>query len=164
MRPELRFFLALTLMIGVFVLTEVLFPPIRPEAPPLQEEAVESVEPTTPEVVTPPEPPGQAPTVEEPEQEVAERLVTVETPLYRMTFSSYGGAARSIRLLGYESFTREGAVELVPEGQEILGDPLHILTGFVHRGRRGKSAGDRKGFPVRGSWTGSRGQRAARGR
>ena len=121
MRPELRFFLALTLMIGVFVLTELLFPPIRPEAPPVQEETVESVEPATPEVVTPPEPPGRAPVVEEPEQEAAERLVTVETPLYRMTFSSYGGVARSIRLLGYESFTREGPVELVPEGEEILG-------------------------------------------
>ena len=121
MRPELRFFLALTLMIGVFVLTEVLFPPIRPEAPPVQEGTVESVEPATPEVLIPPEPPGRAPTVEEPEQEAAEALVTVETPLYRMTFSSYGGVARSIRLLGYESFTREGAVELVPAGQEILG-------------------------------------------
>ena len=123
MRPELRFFLALTLMIGVFVLTELLFPPIRPEAPPLEEGAVESVEPPAPEVVTPPEPPGQTPVVEEPEQdqEAAERLVTVETPLYRMTFSSYGGVARSIQLLGYESFTREGPVELVPEGQEILG-------------------------------------------
>lgn len=123
MRPELRFFLALTLMIGVFVLTELLFPPIRPEAPPLEEGAVESVEPPAPEVVTPPEPPGQTPVVEEPEQdqEAAERLVTVETPLYRMTFSSYGGVARSIQLLGYDSFTREGPVELVPEGQEILG-------------------------------------------
>lgn len=123
MRPELRFFLALTLMIGVFVLTELLFPPIRPEAPPLEEGAVESVEPPAPEVVTPPEPPGQTPIVEEPEQdqEAAERLVTVETPLYRMTFSSYGGVARSIQLLGYDSFTREGPVELVPEGQEILG-------------------------------------------
>ncbi|MDE2782725.1 MAG: membrane protein insertase YidC [Gemmatimonadota bacterium] len=123
MRPEFRFFLALTLMIGVFVLTEMLFPPIRPEAPPLEEGAVESVEPPAAEVVTPPEPPGQTPVVEEPEQdqEAAERLVTVETPLYRMTFSSYGGVARSIQLLGYESFTREGPVELVPEGQQILG-------------------------------------------
>ncbi|MXX54985.1 MAG: membrane protein insertase YidC [Gemmatimonadetes bacterium] len=123
MRPEFRFFLALTLMIGVFVLTEMLFPPIRPEAPPLEEGAIESVEPPAAEVVTPPEPPGQTPVVEEPEQdqEAAERLVTVETPLYRMTFSSYGGVARSIQLLGYESFTREGPVELVPEGQGILG-------------------------------------------
>jgi len=123
MRPEFRFFLALTLMIGVFVLTEMLFPPIRPEAPPPEEGAVESVEPPAAEVVTPPEPPGQTPVVEEPEQdqEAAERLVTVETPLYRMTFSSYGGVARSIQLLGYESFTREGPVELVREGQGILG-------------------------------------------
>lgn len=121
MRPELRFFLALTLMIGVFVLTELLFPPIRPEAPPVEEGVVESVEPPPTEVVTPPEPPGRAPVVEEPEQEATERLVTAETPLYRMTFSSHGGVARSIQLLGYESFTREGPVELVPAGQAILG-------------------------------------------
>ena len=123
MRPELRFFLALTLMIGVFVLTELLFPPIRPEAPPEGEATVETVSPTeeTTEAMPVPEPPG-GPTVtqEEPDDEVPERLVTVETPLYRLTFSNYGGVVRSVQLLGYESFTREGPVELVRPGQEIL--------------------------------------------
>ncbi len=121
MRPELRFFLALTLMIGVFVLTELLFPPIRPETPPEGEgtvaESGETIEPAAREVVTLPEPPGQPAPVEEP----GERLVTVETPLYRMTFSSNGGAVRSVQLLGYESFTREGPVELVREGEGVLG-------------------------------------------
>lgn len=121
MRPELRFFLALALMIGVFVLTELLFPPIQPEAPPEGEggavaEREEAVEPAAGEVVTPPEPPGQPAAAEEP----SEKLVTVETPLYKMTFSSHGGTIHSIQLLGYESFTREGPVELVPEGEEVL--------------------------------------------
>ena len=129
MRPEFRFFLALTLMIGVFVLTELLFPPIRQEAPPAGEAAVESVEPPASEVVTPPEPPAGAPVAEEPAQETEESLVTVETPLYRMTFSNHGGVARSIQLPGYESFTRAGPVELVPEGQEILGGIWVAGTG-----------------------------------
>ena len=120
MRPEFRFFIALALMIGVFVLTEMLFPPIRPEVPPEGQETIESVESAAPEVVTPPEPPGVLAPVEEADEEAGERLVTVETPLYRMTFSSYGGVARSIQLLGYESFTREGPVDLVPEGEEML--------------------------------------------
>ena len=129
MRPEFRFFLALTLMIGVFVLTELLFPPIRQEAPPTGEAAVESVEPPASEVVTPPEPPAGAPVAEEPAQETEESLVTVETPLHRMTFSNHGGVARSIQLPGYESFTRAGPVELVPEGQEILGGIWVAGTG-----------------------------------
>ena len=125
MRPQLRFFLALTLMIGVFVLTEMLFPPIRPEAPPEGEVPTESVEPER-QAVPPAVPPGadeeaQEPLVPtEPADEVLDQLVTVETPLYRIVFSSYGGVARSIELLGYESFTRDGPVQLVPPGEEVL--------------------------------------------
>ncbi len=125
MRPQLRFFLALTLMIGVFVLTEMLFPPIRPEAPPEGEFPSESVEPER-QAVPPAVPPGadeeaQEPLVPtEPADEVLDQLVTVETPLYRIVFSSYGGVARSIELLGYESFTRDGPVQLVPPGEEVL--------------------------------------------
>ncbi len=124
MRPELRFFLALTLMIGVFVLTEMLFPPIRPEAPPEGEVATEPAETTTP-AIPPPIPPGadeaQEPAVPtEPAAEETEQLVTVETPLYRLVFSNYGGVVRSIELLGYESFTRDGPVQLVTPGEEIL--------------------------------------------
>ncbi len=134
MRPELRFFLALTLMVGVFVLTEMLFPPIPQEPQATEEAAPGSVEAGAPELATPPEPPGQTPEVPTPEvqqpeqagvaeaaEAAEERLVTVETPLYRMTFSSYGGVARSVQLLGYESFAHDGPVELVPRGQEILG-------------------------------------------
>ena len=70
MRPEFRFFIALALMIGVFVLTEMLFPPIRPEVPPEGQETIESVESAAPEVVTPPEPPGVLAPVEEADEEL----------------------------------------------------------------------------------------------
>ncbi len=120
MRPELRFFLALALMVGVFVATEMLFPPIRTEAPPQVDETPETVEPAPePPTTTPPEPAGRLP-VEVAEQGDRERLVVVETPLYRMEFSNYGGVAKSIQLLGYESFSRDGPVELVPDGGEVL--------------------------------------------
>ena len=125
MRPELRFFLALTLMIGVFVLTEMLFPPIRPEAPAEGEIGTEPAERET-QAVPPAVPPGVDAEVREsvlptgPADEVLDQLVTVETPLYRIVFSSYGGVARSIELLGYESFTRDGPVQLVHPGEDVL--------------------------------------------
>lgn len=122
MRPALRFFLALTLMIGVFVLTELLFPPIRPEVPQEGQEATEAIgQPPAAEVVVPPEPPGRLTPVEQPAEEAVETLVTVETPLYRITFSNYGGVARSIQLVAYDSFVRDGPVELVPESEGVLG-------------------------------------------
>ncbi len=129
MKPEARFALALLLMIGVFVLTGILFPSAPPEPAP----AGEADAPGAPEVQAdaPGEPPSELPS-EPPDLSVAptggefglderERIVTVETPLYRIEFSSYGAVARSITLPGYQSFTREGPVELVPDGSEILG-------------------------------------------
>ena len=150
MRPELRFLLALTLMLGVFFATNILFPPVEPEPVPGVEEAgVQGADTERDEIATPPvELPGNraeddAPAAAAPifeEAEEAERLVTVETPLYRMTFSNYGAVARSVELLQYESFAREGNVDLVPEGGGILGarwryetgtDPVD-LTSYAH--------------------------------
>ena len=148
MRPELRFALALLLMIGVFVVTSMLFPPLPPESAP----AVEGVEPGAPparadEPGEPPlELPGAAPDLSvqvtggEFGRGEPERIVAVETPLYRIEFSNYGAVVRSVRLAGYQSFVRDGSVELVPDGSEILaglwqyqssGDPLD-LTGYPH--------------------------------
>ena len=148
MKPEARFALALLLMIGVFVLTGILFPSAPPEPAP----AGEADPPGAPEIQAdaPGEPPPELPS-EPPDLSVAptggefglderERIVTVETPLYRIEFSSYGAVARSITLPGYQSFTREGPVELVPDGAEILaglwqyqssGNPLD-LTRYPH--------------------------------
>ncbi len=136
MRPELRFLLALTLMLGVFFATNLLFPPVEPEPLPAVEET--GAEGAAPDEVAgqPVEPPGirtaddppaaAAPTFE---ADDAERLVTVETPLYRMTFSNHGAVVRSLELLQYESFAREGNVDLVPEGGGILGARWRYETG-----------------------------------
>ena len=133
MKPEARFALALLLMIGVFVITGVLFPTAPPEPPPADEVGGPGAPPVaTDERVDPPvELPGEVPDLSVSPTTVTpaggelgldetERIVTVETPLYRIEFSNYGAAVRSVRLPGYEAFTREGWVELVPDGSEIL--------------------------------------------
>ena len=146
MRPELRFLLALTLMIGVFVVTNMIFPAVPPEPAPEGETGGPGVSepgPTVPgELDLPPGVPGVAAPDLGGERAAngAETLVTVETPLYRIVFSNRGAVARSIQLLEYESFTRDGPAQLVPEGGEILaglwryrtdGDPAD-LTRYPH--------------------------------
>ena len=148
MKPEARFALALLLMIGVFVLTGILFPSAPPEPAPAGEAdspgaaEVQADAPGEPPPELPSEPPDLSvtPTGGEFGLDERERIVTVETPLYRIEFSSYGAVARSITLPGYQSFTREGPVELVPDGSEILaglwqyqssGNPLD-LTRYPH--------------------------------
>ena len=120
MRPELRIFLALTLIVGVFLLTDTLFPPLPP--PDIAEEAAESPPATAEDDVLPLDPLAeQAEVLTEPNAPAQEeRLVTVETPLYRMVLSSQGGGFRSVELPGYESFSREGPVELVRAGESLL--------------------------------------------
>ncbi len=129
MKPEMgRFFLAVTLMMAVVVGTNVLFPP----PPPPEEETAEPgpVDPSLSgeELEFPerrsrvtdrltPEIPNDVPDA----GDVPEELVWVEGPLYRMSFSSYGATARSIRLSEYPSFTRDGFVELVPAAAAVLG-------------------------------------------
>ena len=121
MSTGLRFFLAMILMLLVFVVTNRLFPPVLPEPP------GEAAGPETgvgregglPEGVEAgedrPDALGER-GLPVPGEDDPEELVTVETPLYRIVFSNRGGIVRSIRLLGYESFAREGPVELVPPG------------------------------------------------
>ncbi len=122
MRPAARMFLALTLIVGVFLLTDVLFPPIRPEVDPEAEiEAAGEVEEPVAEEGLPDPLAGRAELeTEAVAADEAERLVTVETPLYRVTLSSQGGVVRSFELARYESFAREGPVGLVREGESVL--------------------------------------------
>ena len=136
MKPEARFALALVLMIGVFVVSGVLFPPVPPESESAGEvdspgaaggQAGQAGEPPPglPEEA-PPLLPGEAPDLSgartggEFGRDEAERIVAVETPLYRIEFSNYGAVVRSVTLPGYQSFAREGPVELVPDGAAIL--------------------------------------------
>ncbi|MDE2975618.1 MAG: membrane protein insertase YidC [Gemmatimonadota bacterium] len=120
MKTGLRFFLAMVLMLLVFVVTNRLFPPVLPDPPAetgapdagsaegrgghMEENGIETLVPAPERALLPPG------------ERSPERLVTVETPLYRIVFTDRGAAVRSIRLPRYESFAREGPVELVPSG------------------------------------------------
>ncbi len=136
-----RLLLAVTLMMGVILLTNVLFPP--PPPPPVPE-AVPERPAGTPAEANPAEAAPSA-TAErlfgEPEEdEDAELLVEVETPLFRLRFSNYGGALRSAELSEYPSLAREGPVELVPpetggllRGTWRFGTDSVALGRFAHR-------------------------------
>ncbi len=128
MRTEVRFLLAIALMILVLVGTNLLFPPVPPEEPsgtapdsaaPALEgggEPASDTFPATPQVTeeVPPEPMG-----EEPGDSVApESFVSVEGPLYRFGFSSRGGQLVSAELLRYASFVEPGPVQLIPRSSE----------------------------------------------
>ncbi len=144
MRTEIRFLLAVVLMIAVLVVTNLIFPPVPPE------ESLPAPEPESAEVSglgggqdTPPlgevgvgeepreqraqdpEIPGEAggAVLRSQEQGVAsEVLVSVQSELYEFTFSDRGGRLLSARLLDFPSFTFPGAVELLsPEGRGALG-------------------------------------------
>ena len=131
MKTGLRFFAAMFLMLLVFVVTNRLFPPAVPEPPaerPTREAGGEERgglrEPG--EAVVP-EPGGER-GARLPGEGDRERLVTVQTPLYHIVFTSRGAAIRSIQLPAYESFAHEGPVELVPPGVE------RVLAGTWQRG------------------------------
>ncbi len=120
MKTGLRFFVAMSLMLGVFVVTNMLFPPIVPD-PPAVEVDVGSDAPAEDERSVERGVELSAADEEVPDEEVPERLVTVATPLVEITFSNYGAAVRSVVLPLYESFQRDGPVELVPpEAEGIL--------------------------------------------
>ena len=102
-----RFLLAILLMIAVVVITNLLFPPAAPPprdvAPDTAAAAVDTAAPPTPGVA-----PAEPPAV------VTADTIFVESPLYRYGFSTAGGALVSAELLQFESFTRDGPVQLVP--------------------------------------------------
>jgi len=142
MSTTLRFLLAMGLMLGVLVGTNLLFPPIVPEpAVPL-----DSIAPATTPTVGPqpgavpliPEVPGGQPaagsdTVPEVEPE---QLVTVESPLYRLQFSSYGARLLSADLPQFDALNRDGVVDLVPGGAEgYLGQELVLGSDTVDLSR-----------------------------
>lgn len=121
MKTGLRLSLAMFLMLLVILVTNWLFPHVPPEPPPAVPEA-----PAAGPGETGPDEIDLEPRLAQPERgdvalpggddERRESLVTVETPLFNITFSNLGAAARSIRLTEHRSFARDGAVELVPEG------------------------------------------------
>jgi YidC/Oxa1 family membrane protein insertase len=151
MRTEIRFLLAVVLMIGVLVITNIAFPPVPPEVPvspehPEQEATAPAADPEgleLPAESIPSAPPVSPGEVERdplavlsrdtilaiPEvTEGAPETVLVEGPLYAFTFSLQGARLVSARLLRFRSFGFEGAVELLhPDGPGALG--ARVLVG-----------------------------------
>jgi YidC/Oxa1 family membrane protein insertase len=135
MRTEIRFLLAILLMLGVLVGTNFLFPPVveetpvepapsdevsRPETPPAapgvaEPETDRGVPGVTPGVGDPAIAPGPA----EPVPEVApERVVTVRAPLFRYEFTTHGARMITAELTRFNALNREGLVDLIPDGVE----------------------------------------------
>jgi YidC/Oxa1 family membrane protein insertase len=86
--------------------------------------------PTDPATPLPAELPAQ------PAAPIPERLVVVESPLYRFALSNVGARLESAEILGFRSFTREGPVQLVEDGMRGLlgvrvvveGDTIDLRT------------------------------------
>ncbi len=134
MNTEVRFLLAIALMLGVLVGTNLLFPPVPPEEPvPVDsagavvegQDSGTGAEPTTPAAGVPTLPETAPPVVAvEPEPQpaaveptaVPERRVMVEGPLYQFEFSNYGARLQSAVLPNFRALNRDGMVNLIPEG------------------------------------------------
>lgn len=114
-----RFVLAVILMIAVVVITNLLFPPV-----PRRDSAAagDSLGPTQPQI-TPAQPapvtPGVQPAADAqaaPFMPGAMRgdTVVVESDLYRYGISTLGAAIVSAEMLPWQSYTREGPVQMAP--------------------------------------------------
>ncbi|HEX7117258.1 MAG TPA: membrane protein insertase YidC [Longimicrobiales bacterium] len=119
-----RFVLAVILMIAVIVVTNLLFPPapMEPaaEAPVVEAPAGAGAATGTAGAGAVAQEAAAAPAVQLPEPSepaVEADTVVVASPLYRYAISTRGAAVVGAELLRFESFTREGAVQL--SGPEI---------------------------------------------
>jgi YidC/Oxa1 family membrane protein insertase len=137
MNTELRFLTAIILMVGVMIVTNILFPPIS--EPPAGSPADSAGAPPPagdvspglpadlagPPVIAPPVgPPGDSGSTTVVE---TERDVVVESELYRHRFSTRGARLVSAELPALRSFTREGPAQLIPDGTGALG--LRLVVG-----------------------------------
>jgi YidC/Oxa1 family membrane protein insertase len=122
MKTELRFVVAIVLVVGVLVVTNLLFPPI-PQAPDA------TVGDSATAVATPPDSAAGPPraSLEAPRADSIgtrtdepEREIVVEGPLYRHVFTTKGARLISAELLQFKSFTRDGPVQLIPDGDSGL--------------------------------------------
>lgn len=156
MNSEARFIVAVVLMIGVLIGTNILFAPTPQATEPVavvEDEAFER-----PEISTAPREAvtitsadevdplaglarqqAEQDRVMDPVADLADvaatveagRSVAVSSPLYRYTFSTEGARLVSARLPGWQSFTQEGPVELVGEGRGLLGTRLVVGADTV---------------------------------
>ena len=119
---ERRIILAILLMLIVAVLPSILFPPKKPAGRTVgQSDSTAKAIAAAPEAAAVPARPSVRPTVR-PSAATAE-TVWVTSPLYRLGFSTRGGALVSAELLDYKSFAPADSgrpVELVPSGRPML--------------------------------------------
>lgn len=112
-------------MIAVVVITNVIFPPVRP---PAVAPAVDSISQPGPQVqpATPPAPTAQQPLPEATTGPAVSTpatsgsTVVVESDLYRYGISTRGAAMVSAEMLPWESYTRDGPVQLAPRNARGL--------------------------------------------
>jgi YidC/Oxa1 family membrane protein insertase len=141
MKTEVRFLLAIGLMLVVLVGTNLLFPPDVPVEAPAADSAAATVRSGAGAAATAPALPAAAKpaadSTRQGEAEVAlEQVVSVEGPLYRFAFSSYGARLVSAEMLRFEALNREGLVDLVPEGAGgYLGQRLLVGSDTVDMSR-----------------------------
>jgi YidC/Oxa1 family membrane protein insertase len=149
MKTELRFALAVFLMLVVLIGTNRLFPPVQPEggvmpvepgvdtAAEVQRDSARRPAPIIPPV-------AGAPEVRLPDEAVdsatsegpAEREIVVEGPLYRLTFSTAGARMLSAEMTRFASLHHEGVVDLVPVGAGgYLGQKLVVRSDTVDLSR-----------------------------
>ena len=132
MKDTGRFLLAIVLMIGVIITTNLLFPPV-PADPTGMAADSSAIAPDS--TVTPvPQRDSTASTAAAPTAPAlagvapmpAETL-WIASDLYRYGISTAGGSVVGAALLGYESFTREGSVELaVASGEPLLALSIRV--------------------------------------
>ncbi len=122
-----RFLLAIVLMIALVIVTQIIFPPVPPPAPgPAADSLATQAPGARPPIDTAPRPGATTPAAEVPivlpvEAEPAGAdTVFVESDLYRLRFSTQGGAIVSAQLKRHRSATRDGPVELTPEDAPAL--------------------------------------------
>jgi YidC/Oxa1 family membrane protein insertase len=142
MKTEVRFLLAIGLMLVVLVGTNLLFPPIPPEepipadsvAPVAQVDTSLAEDPVLPEGLVAEPQPEVAVGAPSPE-EVQEALVTVEGPLYRFTFSNIGARLVVAEMSQFEDLNHDGIVDLIPEGTgSYFGQKLVVGSDTVDLG------------------------------
>ncbi len=121
MNQGIRLIIAVLLMIGVVILTNILFPPVPRGA----DVAADSVTTSTAATTTQ-QPPAAAPAAEQqaaaPQTETEQQqpaastttsdTIVVESSLYRFAFDTRGAALVSAEMLGFNSYTRDGPVQL----------------------------------------------------
>ena len=115
-----RFLLAIVLMIAVVVITNLLFPPVPPQPAGVADTAAVAVDTAAAPRQAPGLEPAAAPPAQPAEAVVGADTIFIESPLYRYGISTAGGALVSAELLQFESFTRDGPVQLVPTDAAAL--------------------------------------------